>query len=149
MSINTQELRMAHAILDAVFLYVACTAEGFVKVGISRVPAERLYDVHCGSPSPIKAIQWVWIGSLKAGRDLEAQIRREWKDRNSRGEWYRFDYSKPEDKREFHDTLAAVLEVAGVTAPWTRFDQRGTADLLREQADIRRERPRKKSKWNG
>lgn len=127
-----RDLGMATHVIHAVFLYAACTEEGFVKVGISRTPFERIYDIHCGSPSPVRAAQWVWVGSLQCGREMERRIAKEWASRNTRGEWYRFDYALPQDKRDFHDTLSAVFEVvAGFPPKWERLGPERVVELLK------------------
>jgi hypothetical protein len=139
---QSRDFRMASQVIHSIFLYAACTAEGFVKVGISRAPFERIYTVHVGSPSPVRAAQWVWIGSLSMGHEIERAIRKEWASRNTRGEWYRFDYSKPADKADFHDTLSAVVEVVTGKAPnWERLRPERVDQLLKEED--RRRRPQK------
>lgn len=132
---------VAHAI-HAVFLYAACTEDGFVKVGISRTPFERLYQIHCGSPSPVLAAQWVYVGSLNKGREIEKRVRKEWDGRHTRGEWYRFDYSQESEKRDFHDTLSAVYEVVTNTAPaWERLGPAKMEELIKAGNAIPRNAP--------
>lgn len=112
---------VSHAI-HAVFVYAACTEDGYVKVGISRVPFERIYSIHCGSPSPVRAAQWTWVGSLHMGKRIEEEVKKAWANRNTRGEWYRFDYSSKADKADFHDTLSAIVEVVTGREPkWDRL----------------------------
>ncbi|WP_414554757.1 GIY-YIG nuclease family protein [Stenotrophomonas forensis] len=141
-----RELDLVTHAIHAVFVYAACTEDGFVKVGISRTPYDRIYQVHCGSPSPVKAAQWVWVGSLKKGREIERRIRKEWDARHCRGEWYRFDYSKGEDKRDFHDTLGAVVEVVtGVAPEWNRLGPAKVAELIKagNQVAEEKQKPRR------
>lgn len=125
------ELDIITDTIHAVFLYAACTSDGYVKVGISRVPFDRIYDVHISSPSPVRAAQWVWVGSLRRGREIEKKVRSEWADRHTRGEWYRFDYADPADKQDFHDTLAAVFEVVVGNKPqWEKLGPKQVALLI-------------------
>jgi hypothetical protein len=132
---------VAHAI-HAVFLYAACTEDGFVKVGISRTPFERLYQIHCGSPSPVRAAQWVYVGSLNKGREIEKRVRKEWNSRHTRGEWYRFDYSQESEKRDFHDTLSAVYEVVTNIAPvWEKLGPAKMEELIKAGNAIPRNAP--------
>lgn len=132
---QTRDFRLIEQSIHSVFLYAACTEAGFVKVGISGTPFERLYQIHCGSPSPVRAAQWVWIGSINIARDLERTIRREWAARNTRGEWYQFDYSKPQDKADFHDTLSAAVEAAtGKPPAWERLGPAKMEEVMRAGA---------------
>lgn len=129
------QLQRVYAVMDAVFLYAACTVDGFVKVGISRTPYKRIYAIHCNSPSPVRAAQWVWVGSLALGRQIERLVKVDWADRNTRGEWYRFDYSQPADKAAFHDTLAAMFEVVtGEKPAWEKLGPEKIGELLLDQA---------------
>jgi hypothetical protein len=142
---QNQDFRMIAQSIHSVFLYAACTADGFVKIGISGAPFERLYQIHCGSPSPVRAAQWVWVGSITKAREIERTMRKEWAARHSRGEWYRFDYAKPEDKADFHNTLSAVVEVVTGKAPtWERLKPEKVAVMLRQaEADAKRkQKPR-------
>jgi len=128
---QVQQLQQVFALREAVFLYAACTADGFVKVGISRTPYTRLYTIHCNSPSPVQAAQWAWVGSIELGRKMERLIRADWESRHTRGEWYRFDYSKIEDKAAFHDTLNAIFEVvAGNKPEWHKLSPEKMAELI-------------------
>ncbi len=147
---QSRDFRMVSRSIHSVFLYAACTADGYVKVGISGAPYERLYQIHCGSPSPVRAAQWVWIGSINLARDIEKKIRKEWEARHCRGEWYRFDYSKPEDKRDFHDTLSAVVEVIIGKAPeWERLKPEKVAEMLRQSESLATKRkPRAKPTYS-
>lgn len=127
-----RELQLVTHAIHAVFVYAACTEDGFVKVGISRAPFERIYSIHCGSPSRVRAAQWTWVGSLQRGRRIEKLVRKEWDRRHTRGEWYRFDYSDPAEKRDFHDTLGAVVEVVtGAVPKWERLGPEKVQDLIR------------------
>lgn len=139
---------VTHAI-HAVFVYAACTEDGFVKIGISRTPYDRIYSIHCGSPSPVRAAQWVWVGSLSKGQEIEKRVRKEWEGRHTRGEWYRFDYSAEADKRDFHDTLSAVVEVVtGAKPEWNKLGPAKVEELIRagnqahkEKQEGKRRRP--------
>lgn len=140
---QSRDFAMVSHAIHAVFVYAACTEDGYVKVGISRTPFDRIYQVHCASPSPVRAAQWVWVGSLPMGRQIEREVKKAWERRNTRGEWYRFDYSKPEDKRDFHDTLSAIVEVVtGVAPAWERLKPDKMAEVLRAGDQVEAEKRR-------
>lgn len=101
-------LREAHNIIHSVFIYAAFTEEGYVKVGISRIPRDRVLEVHHNSPFPIVAAMWAWVGSKDLAEGMERDLKAVWKERNTRGEWYKFDYQ--EDKRSFHDVINLVFK---------------------------------------
>lgn len=144
---EAEDLKRVTTIIHSVFIYAAFTDAGYVKVGMSRTPFERIYAVHISSPSPVRAAQWVWIGSLNVARQIERDVRSEWRARNTRGEWYYFDYSKPEEKREFHDTLSAIVEVRIGRAPeWEKLGPEKVGDLIR--AGHERNEARKKPRVN-
>lgn len=114
-------LSEAHFVLDAYFIYAAFTCEGYIKVGISRVPFERIAQVHAGSPFAIEAAMWSWVGSHHHAKRIESRLKKLWAVRNSRGEWYRFDYEGADEKRAFFDTINVVFEARVGTAPeWTK-----------------------------
>jgi hypothetical protein len=114
-------LAEAHYVLDAYFVYAAFTGEGYIKVGISRIPFERIAAVHSNSPFPVEAAIWSWIGSKYLARRIEKQLKALWADRNTRGEWYRFDYADEADKRLFFGTINAVVEaVVGERPTWQK-----------------------------
>lgn len=149
---QTEDFRMISHILHSVFVYAACTEAGYVKVGISGAPLERVYQIHLGSPSPVKAAQWVYIGSFQNGRKVEKLIKQQWKSRNSRGEWYLFDYSIQADKQDFHDTLAAVIEVVTGSKPqWEKIGPEKVKDLIKagELAMAQKAIKRGKHPWRG
>jgi hypothetical protein len=135
---------VTHAI-HSVFVYAACTEDGFVKVGVSRTPFDRIYQIHCGSPSPVRAAQWVYIGSIQKGREIEKRVRKEWDARHTRGEWYRFDYSIEADKRDFHDTLGAVVEVVtGIKPAWEKLGPSKVVELIKAGDRVRQDASEKK-----
>ena len=138
-----EKLRAASYVIHSVFIYAALTKAGFVKVGLSRTPFDRIYQVHVGSPSPVEACQWVWVGSLHIGRQIERDVRKVWKARHTRGEWFLFDYKDPADKRAFHDELTAVVAKATKRdVEWNKLGPGQTADLLREAWERQQAKPR-------
>jgi hypothetical protein len=147
MSMNSlkRDLDAVTQAIHSVFVYAACTEDGFVKVGISRTPYHRIYQIHCGSPSPVRAAQWVWVGSLNFGRRIEQKVRKEWRSRHTRGEWYRFDYSDPADKRDFHDTLGAVVQaVTGKAPEWNKLNSQAMAELIKAGYSLHDDKEKRK-----
>lgn len=130
---SLMQVYQANQVLDSVFFYAVCTEHGYIKLGISRRPYHRLAEINGGSPSRVKGAMWSWVGDFSSGRELEFEMRRVWKGRRTRGEWFSFDYDDPSDKRVFHDDLNAAFEkICGRKAEWARFDPKRIAEILAE-----------------
>ena len=126
-------------VIHSIFVYCAFTRDGYVKVGISRTPFERIATIHAGSPSPVQAAQWTWVGSLTVGTRIEKELKKLWDDRNTRGEWYKFDYTSAEDKADFHYILNSTVEhFSGSPPEWKKLSQKGVSELLTEAQAVRR-----------
>lgn len=137
MTSMARDLGLVHRAVHSMFVYVACTEDGYVKVGISGHPVMRICQVHGGSPSPVQAAAWAWMGSRSGALEFERRIKKEWKARRTRGEWYRFDYSQHSEKVEFHATLDAVFEVITDRRPeWTRVGPERVRELLAEGKEL-------------
>lgn len=99
---------------DTWFLYAAFTrpakTDALVKIGITKVPLDRLFEIHSTSPFPVEVALWVEVGGNSLVRKLEASIGKALAARNTRGEWFRFDLTKVDDKREFHDVMRAQFQ---------------------------------------
>ena len=125
----------AQDVIHSVFLYAAFTGKGLVKVGISRVPYERVATIHMNSPYPIKAAMWAWVGDLNAGRAIERDLKALWKSRNTRGEWYEFDYDQ--DKAEFHGAMNGVFaKNCRRKAEWTKHGSDEIKAMVRNKAKL-------------
>lgn len=110
---------------DLWFLYAAFTrpaeADALVKIGITKVPLDRFFEVHATSPFPVEIALWVDVGDASRVRKLEAAVKRAFADRNTRGEWFRFNLREASDKRAFHDTLRLLfLEHTGRVLTWKK-----------------------------
>lgn len=91
---------------------------GLVKVGRTTRPLQRIYEVHCGSPYGIEMALWAFVGSKGAGMSVERAIHSRFRERRTRGEWFEFDFSSPEDKEQFH----AVTKVCFARATAKRLE---------------------------
>lgn len=135
--------RMRH-LVEGWFLYAAfirpSTDESLVKIGISTKPFERLFSIHSGAPFPVEVALWTEVGSTSVTRRLEAEVKRALADRNTRGEWFRFDLTSVADKRAFHDTLnEAYLRHTGKVLQW----QKTSGEQIRAYAGVLTSKRRK------
>lgn len=98
--------------LDTWFLYVIFTETpdgmGLLKVGVTQSPLERVQAIRQGSPLPLKAAIFCEAGNKKVAFGIEAGIHALFKQRRTRGEWFRFDYADPTDKQCFHQGTKTV-----------------------------------------
>ncbi len=71
-------------------IYVITDDHGFVKVGYSADPQERLYDLSSASPRPLRLVEAFPVNPDDA-REIEQAIHRmpDFKRRHTRGEWFR------------------------------------------------------------
>lgn len=82
-----RNLTLAQAARDAVYLCAACSADGIVRISVTRNPEESILR----RPNLI-AVQWAWVGSESRAKLLVRRLRRQWASRYALGEGYRFDY---------------------------------------------------------
>jgi len=106
-------------------LYAALTempsGDGLVKIGISTSPLQRLYSVHCGSPFPVGMAVWAYVGTKSQAMRAENRLKRRFAERQTRGEWFTFDFSSPADKEEFHSACrAAYAKATGRLLEWRK-----------------------------
>lgn len=106
-------------------LYAAFTempdGQGLVKIGISTVPLNRLYSVHCNSPFPIGMALWTHVGTKAQAMRAEKYLKRRFAARQTRGEWFTFDLASAEDKEDFHRTCrTAYARVTGELLAWRK-----------------------------
>lgn len=116
-----RDLTLAQAARDAVYLCVACGADGIVRISVTRNPEGSIRR----RPNQVAA-QWAWVGSESRAKLLVRRLRRQWAERYVVGEGYRFDY--PVEGPEFRDDLnQAFLDVVRGAARWEKIG----ADALR------------------
>lgn len=120
--------RVGYLNWDGWFLYAAfCdtgTDQGLVKIGISRTPLKRAVALMHGSPFRINALLWTMAGKRPVAQRLEARLKRAFQDRNTRGEWFQFNFADKGDKEVFHAAtrLAYRMEVGG-ELKWDKASQ--------------------------
>lgn len=96
---------------------------GLVKVGVSAAPMRRAYAIHSNCPYPLETFVWCWAGRKDMTYQAEAFVHKQFAARQTRGEWFRFDYSEPADKREFNDTMKQTFQaVTGKALRWNVCD---------------------------
>lgn len=93
---------------------------GYIKFGMSRKITQRLYHIRTNCPIPLRfvAVSGVGIGE-KRTRRVEKALHKQFADRKATGEWFRFDFENPDDKRAFNDGCrAAFRSVLGTKYEW-------------------------------
>lgn len=132
---STVNSHVIQAAVDAVFLRVVCSANGRVRVGISREPLEGLRKL---AGQEAIAAQWAWIGSAAKGKAIERALRKRWASRYRVGEGFGFDYAT--EGRMFRDELDATFgEVVGVAPQWRKVGPEEMAEII---GGVRKERRR-------
>lgn len=95
------------------YLYVFMARDGdgpmYVKVGKSNDPITRLGDLQTGCPFPIVKAGMVKCLTEKQSFRFEKRLHVELAKYNSQGEWFKFDWSKPEQKCLVADAIEVVL----------------------------------------
>jgi hypothetical protein len=95
---------------------------GYIKLGMSGNVTQRLTSLRTACPIPAQ-----YIATVKVGYDrekclkVESYLHREFAERKvkMRGEWFRFNFSEPEDKTEFNRGCKRVFRhFFGVAHPW-------------------------------
>ncbi|WP_256647509.1 hypothetical protein [Stenotrophomonas maltophilia] len=110
-----RSLTLAQVARDAVYLCVACGADGIVRISVTRNPEGSIRR----RPSLVAA-QWAWVGAESRAKLLVRRLRRQWAERYVVGEGYRFDYSV--EGAEFRDGLnQAFLDVVRGAPQWEKL----------------------------
>lgn len=82
---------------------------GYVKFGRSRRIDLRISQLRTGCPIPIKMVGLIEVFSEDRQIRTEKALHAHFKDRRVSGEWFKFNFSSPEDKREFNDGCKKVF----------------------------------------
>jgi hypothetical protein len=111
--------------IEAWAIYAAFAPIGdgttLIKVGISQSPLRRIYDVHCGSPFPVKEALWMHVGTKSQALIAERFAHARMAEKKTRGEWLRFTLTDLADKRLFHDSMKGAMHRAISKPPkWNR-----------------------------
>ncbi|MFL4597080.1 hypothetical protein ACJ6WI_07405 [Stenotrophomonas maltophilia] len=123
---STVNSHVIQAAVDAVFLRVVCSANGRVRVGISREPLAGLSKL---AGQGALAAQWAWIGSTAKGRAIERALRKRWASRYRAGEGFGFDYGR--EGRLFRDELDSTFkEVVGGAPDWRKVSPEEMEQML-------------------
>lgn len=110
-----RNLTLAQVARDAVYLCVACSSDGIVRISVTRNPEGSIRR----RPNVVAA-QWAWVGSESRAKLLVRRLRRQWAVRYVVGEGYRFDYAA--EGADFRDGLnQAFLEVIRGCARWEKL----------------------------
>jgi len=93
---------------------------GYVKFGLSGNIGGRLSALRTTCPIPARYFAISEIGgNKKQARRVEKALHERFKDRKSSGEWFRFDFDRETDKREFNDgSLHAFQSILGGKFNW-------------------------------
>lgn len=131
---STVNAHVIQSAIDAVLLRIVCSANGRVRVGISREPVKGLLKL---AGQEAIAAQWAWIGSAARGKALERALRKRWASRYRAGEGFGFDYGT--EGRLFRDELDATFgEVVGVLPQWRKVGPDETAEIIGSMRKKRR-----------
>ncbi|OBU52841.1 hypothetical protein [Stenotrophomonas maltophilia] len=125
-----RNLTLAQAARDAVYLCAACSANGIVRISVTRNPEGSIRR----RPNVVAA-QWAWVGSESRAKLLLRRLRRQWASRYVIGEGYRFEYAV--EGADFRDGLnQAFLDVVRGAARWEKLGP-GALRVLRATAAAR------------
>lgn len=108
---------------------------GYIKFGRSRRIGGRLSQLKSACPVPAKLFAVVDVRGESEAKVLERSLHQHFADRNTQGEWYRFDFSAAEDKRAFNDGCRQVF-LHVLTDPgkwWTQISVAALNEYARER----------------
>lgn len=119
--------------------------QGYIKFGYSSRIGQRLTALKHSCPVPAKVFAIIEAGKRKPhARLLEKALLRHFAARRSTGEWYRFDITQAEDKREFNEGCHAVFRA--ILGPqhewWTTISVKALDMHARQQQSMQWERLR-------
>lgn len=76
---------------------------GYVKFGFSRRIDKRLSQIRTSCPIPIEMVGLLEVRIESRQKAVEKALHKRFSDRKVRGEWFSFDFSSKDDKREFKE----------------------------------------------
>lgn len=113
--------------IESWFVYVALAPIGggemFVKIGISRMPFDRICQVDWGSPIEIRSARFLCIGSQKQATDVEQATLDHFSDNRTRGEWLRMPVSRKTVVALFRAVSLLSIKRAGRLLKWKRINR--------------------------
>ncbi|WP_435102377.1 GIY-YIG nuclease family protein [Arhodomonas sp. AD133] len=127
---------------------------GYVKFGYSGRIGDRLSALRSSCPIPARFFAISCVGNTKrTALEVESALHSRFSDRRSSGEWFRFDFSSPEDKRDFNEgSLGAFVSVLGGDYEWwvklsvkalDEYERRRRAALLKGGSKKRLDKKRR------
>ena len=94
----------------------------YVKVGFTRSPEIRLNDLRNSGPIPSLEFRIVALTHEAHAPTVEYAIHRLFASRRSRGEWFRFNLERSEERASLNSGLSLASSEA--LGPWTIMDIR-------------------------
>ena len=134
---------------DSIYVYaLLCRDSGgpiYIKFGRSKDIVSRITSLQTGIPIEIKYIAFVDVGwSLKNACAVERSLHRQFKDRNTSGEWFKFDFDSELDKKEFNDGCRAAFKAAGyLDLWWQKVSMAAMSKYLAEERKVARDKLKK------
>ena len=97
----------------------------YVKFGKSYNLRSRLSAIRHSTPLPTRYFTFIEVNDDQVQGDLEKALHRRFAERRVQGEWFRFDPSSPEDKREFNEgCLEMFILHVGVGSKWQKVSSK-------------------------
>lgn len=126
--------------LEAFAIYAAfAPIEGddcLVKIGLSSKPLDRIYEIHCSSPFPVKRAVWMYVGTSKQARCAERIALIGMKEKSTRGEWVRLNTGSAEDKALFTECMTrAAWRASKTRLKWNHTDIPAIMEALKIKWD--------------
>lgn len=127
-----------------VYFFLARDSDGpmYVKVGRSGNPIKRIGQVQTGCPIPIVKAGMVKCLGLEQAVKIERQFHSRLGDRKSSGEWFRFDWSKLDDR----ESLQAAITTIFIGVPEWKLEEIDLDKAAAMYAELAAERQRKSRK---
>ena len=96
---------------------------GYVKFGRSKRIGDRLTALRTGCPIPAKYFAICCVGTESwQAKKIERAFHTLFAERRITGEWFRFDFSSVDDKRDFNvGSFRVFLEFLGPGHTWTKI----------------------------
>jgi len=120
----------------AMFCEAPSSPVGWVKIGITENILGRIGSIKHGTPFPINMI--ALVGCTEDGPPaarVEQRLHERFALRRCNGEWFQFNFSDSDDKRDFNDGCREVFrELWGENYPW--WWKTSESELRRKLRDI-------------
>lgn len=126
---------------------------GYVKFGHSTRIGQRLSTLRLSCPIPARYFAISHVGPYRHLMfEAEKTLHKAFRNRRITGEWFKFDFSSLEDKREFNDKTNFVLrQICGVHYEgWTRISVKALDEHQRQRRFVLlngKQRKRVIAKW--